>query len=196
METEECGSGPFSKTEAGYASYSSGPRRRGVRVWLWYNLLLRHWTLLRPAASWKLAAPVFAKGDFCRDGERARRYLLLPFLPRHPLQHSCSQSHDTSVMQLTLFIQARLVPPCFQTTFCKSCLYFTGGSFGSKTVQNWEDLKHSLSPIYQEIYPTSCRNTWYRTRVHHLHSRKQEPRKATVWRKICTVQHAKVNLKA
>lgn len=25
-------------------------------------------TLLRPAGSWKQAAPVFAKGDFCRDG--------------------------------------------------------------------------------------------------------------------------------
>lgn len=39
METEECGSGPFSKTVAGYAS--SGTQRRGVRVWLRYNLLLR-----------------------------------------------------------------------------------------------------------------------------------------------------------
>lgn len=136
-------------------------------------------TVLRPAGSWKQAAPVFAKGDFCRDGERARYYLLLLFLPGHLLQHSRSQSHDTCVMQLTLFIQASLVPPCFQTTFCKSCLYFAGGSFGSRTVQKWEDLKHSLSPISHEIYPMSCRNTWYRTRVHLLHSRKQKPRKAT-----------------
>lgn len=99
------------------------------------------------------------KRRFLQGCTRVRRYLLLPFLPCHPLQHSLPRSHNTRVMQLTLFIQARLVLPCFQTTFCKSPLHFAGGPFGCRTVQNREDLKHSLSPISHELRARSCRNT-------------------------------------
>lgn len=96
-----------------------------------------------PETCWELepSAPAFAKGDFGRDAERANT-----FCSCHPCQAADAPSSVTCVSSRH-FIHARLVPPCLQSTFCKSPLYFAGGSFESRAVQNCEDLKLSPSPI-------------------------------------------------
>lgn len=39
----------------------------------------------RPAGSWEQAAPVFAKGDFCRDGGKGKTLSALAILAMPPV---------------------------------------------------------------------------------------------------------------
>lgn len=189
--TEEHSSGLFSKTVVGRASHPSGPRRKELRVWLQHNLLFRLWTLLSPAGSWKKAAPVVANGDFCRDSKGARRYLLLLLLPRCPLQHSRSVPQHMSCSQHSS-LKPGLFHPIFKLPSVKAV--FFGGFSGSGIVQNWEDLKHSLSPNCSSKICAVA----YRKMVQTCSSsalKKMEAQEGYK-RNLCTAQHAKVNLKA